>query len=238
MQIHASFPLQPPVSQPGGHEFIVTLSPRLSEAGVGRQAPSGAGAWRRGSDTQTQTDKPTGPATWVPAPKMDQCGYQNTNMQTGKCRDPPTQIPRRDSEVKVHEPRLTSWHVKKTMGIHWGTMNRQKHVNTDSHEVPRPPGPRHVSWHVETWAHPDIPTHADECGKPAHEKRYMGTDSKHYGEVSEPRPRCAESHLPTQSWETVSVLYNRTHHYRQKLHNPTEKPGCCVDHPFPPRPCK
>lgn len=47
MQIHASFPLQPPVSQPGGHEFIVTLSPRLSEAGVGRQAPSGAGAWRR-----------------------------------------------------------------------------------------------------------------------------------------------------------------------------------------------
>lgn len=61
MQIHASFPLQPPVSQPGSHEFTVTLSPRLSEEGVGRQAPSGVGAWRRGSDTQTQMDGPIGP---------------------------------------------------------------------------------------------------------------------------------------------------------------------------------
>ena len=61
MQIHASFPLQPPVSQPGSHEFTVTLSPWLSEAGVGRQAPSGAGAWRRGSDTQTHMDRPVGP---------------------------------------------------------------------------------------------------------------------------------------------------------------------------------
>ena len=71
MQIHASFSLQPPVSQPGGHEFTVTLSPRLSEAGVGRQVPSGTGAWRRGSDTQTQMDRPTGPC------------YMNAGSQDG-----------------------------------------------------------------------------------------------------------------------------------------------------------
>lgn len=56
MQIHASFPLQPPVSQPGSHEFTVRLS-MVVRVGVGRQTPSGAGAWRKGLDTQTYMDR-------------------------------------------------------------------------------------------------------------------------------------------------------------------------------------
>lgn len=65
MQIHTSFPLQPPVSQPGSHEFTVLFSPRLSEAGVGRQAPSGLVP---GGGFQTHRLRWTGPSSWMQAP--------------------------------------------------------------------------------------------------------------------------------------------------------------------------
>lgn len=63
MQIHTSFPLQPPVSQPGGHEFTVTRTLSTAVRGGGGEAGAFWG-WCLEKGFRHRL-KWTGP--WVPA---------------------------------------------------------------------------------------------------------------------------------------------------------------------------
>lgn len=135
MQIHASFPLQPPVSQPG-RPWIYCEAHSTAVRGGGGEAGTFWG-WClekgfRHIDSERQAHGPL--LHRFRLPQMDLCGHQNTNIQTDTCRDASVHSKGRDPEVKVHEPRLISWHVKKSMGAHWDTLYRRKHCHAWAHE--------------------------------------------------------------------------------------------------------
>lgn len=159
------------------------LSLLLSEAGVGRQTPSGAGAWRKGSDTDSNGQAHGSLLYRCRFPPMDLCGHQNTYRPT---------------RAETH------WHVLLAETQRWRHMNpdlyadtlrnpwaptethytgrntaTHEHLNTDSPKVPWPHGLRHVHWHSETWACPHILMNADKLRDPASEQKGPGRHRQH-----------------------------------------------------------
>lgn len=79
MQIHASFPLQPPVSQPGSHEFTVKLS--MVVRGGGGEAGTFWGCCLEEGLRCTDLDGQTqGPPPQMQAFMKDLCGDRTLSL--------------------------------------------------------------------------------------------------------------------------------------------------------------